>query len=69
MSPVNFGWTVEYQTANGDWRLAMAGRHWKTKIGAVRANAKWLDSQREFAWEPLTRVIELVKSYNHVRAA
>ena len=57
--------TVEYQTANGEWRLAMAGRKWKTETGASKAMNKWLaDVGKDYAWYPAARVIPLHKSYN-----
>lgn len=56
--------TVEFRTANGDWRLAMAGRKWRTEAGAQKAMRNWLDAQSEFAWKPEVRVIPLHKSYN-----
>lgn len=56
--------TVEFQTANGDWLLAMAGRKWRTQAGAQKAMQNWLSDQSEFAWEPEVRVIPLHRSYN-----
>jgi hypothetical protein len=67
--PKNFGWTVEYQTPNGDWHLAYAGRHWKTEAGANKALDRYRDDSAEFGWKPAMRVIELVKSYNFVAIA
>ena len=58
-------WTVEYQGPNGDWHLAMAGRKWKTHAGALKAMLKWKHEQLcDCAWNPPTRCIELVNSYN-----
>ncbi len=58
------GFIVEYQTPNGDWSLAYAGRKWKTEAGANKAATKWLADQEEFSWRPSVRVIPLEKSYN-----
>lgn len=59
-----FGFTVEFQTGNGDWELAYAGRHWKTEAGASRAKDRYQSDATNYGWHPAMRVIPLEMSYN-----